>query len=121
MAEKHVLVIEDNELNLKLMKAFLDIGKYRALTATDAETGIQLAREQRPDLIIMDIQLPGLDGLSATRIIKNDPDLQDLPVIGLSGFARNEDREQALDAGCSDYLTKPVELHQFLDAIAKHF
>ena len=75
MEQKSILVIEDNELNMKLVRSLLQIGKYNVLEAVNAEIGIQLARENLPDLVLMDIQLPGMDGLTATRIIKEDPDL----------------------------------------------
>ena len=78
MANETILVIEDNEMNMKLVRSLLQIGKYRVLEAIDAETGIQLAREHHPDLILMDIQLPGMDGLIATREIKNDPAVKDI-------------------------------------------
>ena len=76
MADKTILVVEDNEMNMKLMRAVLKTGNYRMLEAMDAETGLRLVREHRPDLILMDIQLPGMDGLTATKIIKADPDFK---------------------------------------------
>ena len=88
MQEKTVLVIEDNAMNMKLMRAVLKVGQYRMVEAGDAEIGIRLAREERPDLILMDIQLPGMDGLSATRLLKEDPDLKEIPVLAMTGFAR---------------------------------
>jgi len=78
MKIKTILVIEDNKLNMKLVNGLVKIGKYRMLEAEDAESGIELIREQRPDLVLMDIQLPGMDGLSATKIIKEDSDLKDI-------------------------------------------
>ncbi len=118
---KTILVIEDNEINMKLIRTFLEIGKYRILEAKDAETGIRLVREQRPDLILMDIQLPGMDGLSAAQFIKNDPDLKQIPIIAVTGNAMQMDKEEAMDIGFADYLLKPFSLKVFLDTIANFF
>ena len=120
MASKKVLVIEDNELNMKLIRALLQRGNYQAFEAQDAETGIQMATDHKPDLILMDIQLPGMDGLSATRIIKADPDLQHTVVVALTGYAMPQDHDQALAAGCAGFITKPIDTRSFLDTIAQH-
>lgn len=82
-------------MNMKLMRAVLKTGNYRMLEAIDAETELRLVREHRPDLILMDIQLPGMDGLSATKIIKTDPDLNYIPIFALTGFAMENDKEKA--------------------------
>ncbi len=121
MADKTVLVIEDNEMNMKLMRAILKTGNYRMLEAVDAETGLRLARERHPDLILMDIQLPGMDGLSATRIIKTDPDLKDIPVFALSGFAMESDKEKAADIGLAGYIVKPISVKGLLETLANCF
>ena len=118
MESKTILVVEDNELNMTLVRAFLEFGKYQILEAGDAETGIQLAREHKPDLILMDIQLPGMDGLSATRVIKKDPALMDIPVVAFTGYAMAGDKETAMEAGCSGHIPKPIALDDFLEAIA---
>ena len=86
----------------------------------DAEKGIQLAREHHPDLILMDIQLPGMDGLKATGIIKSDPDLKGIPVVALTAFAMQGDEEKALAAGCNGYITKPINTREFRSKI-EHF
>ena len=99
MENKTILVIEDNELNMKLVRGLLTIDKYRILEAVDAEAGLNAAREHQPALILMDIQLPGMDGLSATRIIREDPALRDIPVIALSSYAMKNDEEKAQAAG----------------------
>lgn len=116
---KTILVVEDNELNMKLVKTLLEFGGYHVLTAIDAEKGIQLAREHHPDLILMDIQLPGMDGLTATGIIKNDPDLAQTPIIALTSFAMQGDEEKALDAGCDGYITKPIDTREFCTRISE--
>ena len=120
MKIKTILVVEDNELNMKLVKGLIKIGKYRMLEATDAESGIQLIREQRPDLVLMDIQLPGMDGLSATKIIKEDPSLKDIPIVALTSYAMQGDEEKALQAGCTGYIAKPIDTRKFLKTIAQY-
>jgi two-component system cell cycle response regulator DivK len=115
-----ILLFEDNELNRKLVRAMLQKDKYQILEAEDAETGIQLAQEYRPDLILMDIQLPGMGGLSATRIIKKDRLLKGIPVIALTSYAMQGDEEEAREAGCDDYITKPIGRQRFLEAVT-HF
>jgi CheY-like chemotaxis protein len=87
MASKTVLVVEDNELNMKLVRSLLKIRNYGVLEAVDAETGIQFTRKHQPDLVLMDVQLPGIDGLKATQIIKGDPALKDIPVVALTSYA----------------------------------
>ena len=121
MEDKTIMVIEDNEMNMKLMRAVLKAGKYRMLEAMDAETGLRLIREHRPDLILMDIQLPGMDGLSATKIIKNDPDLKDIPIFALTGFALESDIDTAVDAGLAGYIVKPFSVKVLLETIGNYF
>ena len=121
MADQTILVIEDNEMNMKLMRAILKTGNYRMLEAMDAETGLSLVREHHPDLILMDIQLPGMDGLSATKIIKTDPDLKDIPVFALSGFAMESDKEKAADIGLAGYIVKPISVKGLLETLANCF
>jgi len=120
MKVKTILVIEDNKLNMKLVNGLITIGKYRMLEAVDAESGIQLIREQRPDLVLMDIQLPGMDGLSATKVIKEDPDLKDIPIVALTSFAMQGDEEKALAAGCTGYITKPIDTRKFLETVSQY-
>jgi CheY-like chemotaxis protein len=119
MAGEMILVIEDDPLNMKLVRALLQIGKFNILEAGDTEAGLRLAREHSPNLILMDIQLPGMDGLTATRLIKKDDQLREIPVIALTSYAMQGDREKALDAGCSGYLSKPIDTRTFLDSISQ--
>ncbi len=121
MEEKTILVIEDNEMNMKLMRAVLKAGNYRMMEASDAETGLRLVREHHPDLILMDIQLPYMDGLSATKIIKADPHLKDIPIFALTGFAMESDKEKAMDIGLEGYIVKPFSVKILLDTLASHF
>jgi len=120
MKIKTILVVEDNELNMKLVRGLIKIGKYRMLEATDAESGIQIIREQRPDLVLMDIQLPGMDGLSATKIITEDPSIKDIPIVALTSYAMQGDEEKALAAGCTGYIAKPIETRKFLNTISQY-
>ena len=120
MGKQTVLVVEDTKLNLKLVKTLLQLGDYDVLEAYDAENGIQLARSHRPDLILMDIQLPGMDGLEATRLIRSDESISDLPVIAVTSNAMKGDREAAMEAGFTGYITKPIDTRNFLDTLAAY-
>ena len=118
MKNKTVLVIEGNELNMKLVRSMLQLRHYLVLEAGDAEAGIQVAREHLPDLILMDIQLPGMDGLEATRIIRKDPILSNIPVMALTSYAMQGDEQKAIFAGCTGYIAKPIDTRNFLDNLA---
>jgi CheY-like chemotaxis protein len=120
MANNTILVIEDNELNLKLVNSLLKMGDFNILEAKDAETGIQLARKHLPDLVLMDIQLPGMDGLSATRVLMSDNELKDIPVVALTSYAMQGDEHKAQEAGCRGYITKPIDTRNFLKAVNKY-
>jgi CheY-like chemotaxis protein len=121
MEDKTILVIEDNEMNMKLMRAVLRAGNYRMLEAVDAETGLSLAQEHHPDLILMDIQLPGMDGLSATKIIKTDPNLREIPIFALTGFAMESDKAKAMDIGLAGYIVKPFSVKVLLETLDNYF
>ena len=121
MEGKTILVIEDNEMNMKLMRAVLRAGNYRMLEAMDAETGLRLVQEHRPDLILMDIQLPGMDGLSATKIIKTDPNLKGIPIFALTGFAMESDKAKATDIGLAGYIVKPFSVKGLLETLHDYF
>ena len=120
MEIKTILVVEDNKLNMKLVRGLIKLGKYNMLEANDAELGIQLIREQQPDLVLMDIQLPGMDGLSATKMIKEDPDLKDIPIVALTSYAMQGDKEKALAAGCTGYIAKPIDTRKFLETVSQY-
>ena len=119
MTNGKVLVIEDNKLNMKLVRDLLKIGKYQVFEAEDAETGIELAQVHKPDLILMDIQLPGINGLDATKILKEKTKFSSIPIIALTGCAMRGDKKKALDAGCVGYITKPIDTRAFLEKIAQ--
>lgn len=109
-----VLIVEDNEMNRDMLSRRLQRKGYEISIAPDGEEGIRLATELLPDLILMDMSLPVLDGWSATRQLKTAPSTQHIPVIALTAHAMSSDREKALEAGCDDYDTKPVDLNRLL-------
>lgn len=117
MNGKNVLVIEDNPLNMKLVKQLITLANYHAIEAFTAEDGLQLAKDTHPDLILLDIQLPGMDGLSALRIMKNDAAIKDIPVIALTAHAMSGDEMKAREAGCDGYLIKPIDTEQFFKTL----
>lgn len=119
MSGETILAVEDNPLNLKLIAAVLQRFGYRVLTAADAETGIRVAQTQMPDLILMDIQLPGMDGLSAVRHLKGDPDTAQIPIVALSAHAMHDHEEQAANAGCCGYITKPFSTRSLMEDIRR--
>ncbi|MCB2180440.1 MAG: response regulator [Desulfobulbaceae bacterium] len=119
MTGKKILVIEDNELNLKLVRTLLELADYTVTEADNAEQGITLAHEQSPDLILMDVQLPGLDGLSATKSILKDPKIRHIPVIAVTSFAMEGDKEKALEAGCVGYISKPIDTRNFVNEVTR--
>jgi len=114
-----ILLVEDNEMNRDMLSRRLQKRGFDVEVAVDGAEGVASAREQRPDLILMDMSLPGLDGWEATRLIKADAGLARTPVIALTAHAMEGDREKALEAGCDDFDTKPVELPRLLEKMAK--
>ncbi len=113
-----ILLVEDNEMNLDMLSRRLRRRKFEVLIAEDGQQGIEVAERERPDLILMDMSLPVLDGWEATRRLKADPATRDIPVIALTAHAMAEDRQRALAAGCDDYDTKPVEFRRLLRKMA---
>ena len=112
-----VLLVEDNEMNRDMLSRRLARRGFEVLMAVDGEQGVQMARTEIPDLILMDMSLPVLDGWGATRLIKADASTQSIPLIALTAHAMAGDRDKALQAGCDDYDTKPIELPRLLDKI----
>src|SRR5438093_13112793 len=113
-----ILYVEDNEDNVYVVKSRLTRAGYTVLVAPDAEQGVTMAAAERPDLILMDLSLPGLDGWEATRRLKAAAETRGIPVIALSAHAMAGDREKALAAGCDDFDTKPIELERLLAKMA---
>ena len=117
MTANTILIIEDNRLNLELATDLLEAKGFNVASAQTAEEGLRLAREILPDLVLMDISLPGMDGLCATKALKADPATRHLTVIGLTAHAMKGDEEIALRAGCDGYLTKPINTRTFVATI----
>ena len=114
-----VLIIEDHPANMKLATFLLKNAGHEVLTAVDAETGLTLARAEQPDLILMDIQLPGMDGLAATSNLKKDPGTAAIPIIALTAMAMKDDQAKTMEAGCDAYITKPLRYKDLYDAIVR--
>jgi two-component system cell cycle response regulator DivK len=112
-----ILIIEDNEANTKLATVLLRQAGHAVLSASDAETGLTLARADHPDLVLMDVQLPGMDGLAATALLKKDPATADIPVIALTALAMKEDQAKSVLAGCDAYIAKPLRYQQLYATI----
>jgi two-component system, cell cycle response regulator DivK len=114
-----LLYVEDNEMNRDMLSRRLQRRGFEVLIAADGEQGVAMAAAERPDLILMDMSLPVLDGWEATRRLKAEPDTRRIPIIGLTAHAMATDREQCLEAGCDEYDTKPVELGRLLAKIER--
>jgi CheY-like chemotaxis protein len=112
-----ILLVEDNEMNRDMLSRRLERKGYQVVLAVDGQSGVEMAQTQAPDLVLMDMSLPVLDGWEATRRLKAAPATQHIPVIALTAHAMSSDRDKALEAGCDDYDTKPVELTRLLDKI----
>lgn len=112
-----ILLVEDNEMNRDMLSRRLERKGYETIIAVDGQEGVEMTESEKPDLILMDMSLPVLDGWEATRKLKSGASTKDIPIIGLSAHAMSGDREKALDAGCNDYDTKPVELPRLLEKI----
>jgi two-component system, cell cycle response regulator DivK len=119
MSAKTILYVEDNELNRKIVRDLLKRTSYRLIEANDGETGVATALEQRPDLILMDLQLPKMSGLDAVRALRAEPAMAATPIIAITSFALSGDQQKAKDAGASDYLAKPYSPFDLLGMIRK--
>jgi two-component system cell cycle response regulator DivK len=113
-----VLIVEDNPANMTLATFLLQSAGYLVISARDAETGLGLARKEQPDLILIDIQLPGMDGLEATGLLKGDPATRAIPVIALTALAMKGDEERIRAAGCDGYIAKPLAYKEFLATVS---
>jgi CheY-like chemotaxis protein len=115
-----ILIVEDNEMNRDMLSRRLERRGFAIVMAMDGQQGVEMTRSERPDLILMDMSLPVMDGWTATRLLKNDPSTASIPVIGLTAHAMAGDREKCLEAGCDDYDTKPVEFSRLMEKIELH-
>jgi two-component system, cell cycle response regulator DivK len=116
---KTVLIVEDNELNMKLFNDLLEAFGYRTVKTRDGRRAVELARQHRPDLIIMDIQLPEISGLEVTRQLKQDTELAPIPVVAVTAFAMRGDEQRIREGGCQAYLSKPISVASFLETVRK--
>ncbi len=116
---KTVLIVEDNELNMKLFHDLLEAHGYKTLQTKDGMEALELARKHRPNLVLMDIQLPEVSGLEVTKWIKEDDDLKSIPVIAVTAFAMKGDEEKIREGGCEAYIAKPISVSNFIEVIEK--
>lgn len=118
--QQRLLIVEDNEMNRMIFRDILTAAGYEILEAATAEDAFSVARSEPLDLILMDIQLPGMDGLEAVRILKDDPATRSIPVVALTAHAMAAHRERALEAGCSGYISKPIRSREFRDQVRSY-
>ncbi len=118
MAGEPILVVDDNDVNLELVRDLLEDQGYRVRVAIDANDAIAVLHDFRPRLILMDIQLPGMDGLTLTRMLKANPSMRDIRIVGLTGYAMAGDKERILAAGCDGYLAKPIDTRRLPGVIS---
>lgn len=116
---KTILIVEDNELNMKLFNDLLQAHGYNTLQAKDGRVVVELTRKNRPDLILMDIQLPEISGLEITKMLKADDDLRSIPVIAVTAFAMKGDEQKIRNGGCDGYIAKPISVASFLQTVSR--
>lgn len=116
---KTVMIVEDNELNMKLFNDLLEAFGYKTIKTRDGRQAVDIVRDQRPDLIIMDIQLPEISGLDITRKLKADPELRSIPVVAVTAFAMRGDEQRIRAEGCEAYLSKPISVQTFLETVKR--
>lgn len=117
---KTVLIVEDNELNMKLFNDLLEAHGIGAIQTRDGTNVLAIAREKKPDLILMDIQLPEISGLEVTKMLKADAGLRHIPVIAVTAFAMKGDEQKIRDGGCEDYISKPISVTKFIEVVQSH-
>lgn len=117
---KVILVVEDNELNVKLFRDLLQVHGFTVVHTHDGYQVLEIARANNPDLILMDIQLPGVSGLDVTKWLKETEDLADIPVVAVTAFAMKGDQEKIREGGCEDYISKPISVAEFINVVRKH-
>lgn len=116
---KTILIVEDNDLNMKLFNDLLQAHGYETLQTKDGREAVDIVREHRPDLVLMDIQLPEISGLEVTKMIKSDDELKSIPVIAVTAFAMKGDEEKIREGGCEGYIAKPISVPTFLETVAR--
>jgi len=120
MANETILIVEDNPLNRKLVETVLKPHGYRLLVSVDGEEAIKVATHEGPDLVLMDMQLPKIDGYKATQILKSQPETAHIPIVAMTAYAMAEEREKAQAAGCDGYITKPINTRAFPGQVRAH-
>lgn len=120
MSGKLILIIEDNPINLKLAQVLLLKEGFSVKVATNAEEALMILKNWHPALILMDIQLPGIDGLQLTRLLKANPETKEILIIALTAYAMKGDEEKVLSAGCDDYIAKPIDIYALIKTVNKH-
>lgn len=118
--DKTVLIVEDNELNMKLFRDLLDAHNIKTIGLTEGTNALEVARESKPDLILMDIQLPEVSGLEVTKWLKDDEELKHIPVVAVTAFAMKGDEQKIREGGCEDYISKPISVIDFMTVIQKY-
>jgi CheY-like chemotaxis protein len=118
--EQVILIVEDEPRNLKLIRDLLEVSGYMVLEAIDGRQGVEIAKAKKPDLILMDIQLPVMEGFEATRILKADERTRDIPIVALTAYAMKGDEEKIKAAGCNGYIPKPIDTRGFLNKITEY-
>jgi CheY-like chemotaxis protein len=118
--EQVILIVEDEPRNLKLIRDLLEVSGYMVLEAIDGKQGVEIAKAKKPDLILMDIQLPVMEGFEATRILKADERTRDIPIMALTAYAMKGDEEKIKAAGCDGYVSKPIDTRGFLNKITEY-
>jgi two-component system, cell cycle response regulator DivK len=117
--DKRILIVEDNELSMKLFHDLLEAHGYQTLQTRDGMEALRIAREHRPDLILMDIQLPEISGLEVTKWLKEDDELRSIPVIAVTAFAMRGDEEKFREGGCEDYIAKPISVARLIQTVQR--
>ena len=117
---KRILLVEDDSKNMTLFRDLLRVSGYETVEATDGKQGVESAKANKPDLILMDIQMPVMDGLEATKILKADSITSDIPIVALTANAMKGDEQRITEAGCDGYMTKPIDIKEFLKLVAEY-
>jgi two-component system cell cycle response regulator DivK len=115
-----VLIVDDDPKSMKLTYDLLNVFGYTTLTAANGLQAVEMAKSHKPDLILMDVQMPVMDGLTATRLIKADPKIQSIPIIVVTAYAMRDDQQKVIKAGCDGYITKPIDIQYLLQTIEKY-
>jgi len=120
MEKYRIMIIEDNPKNMKIMVDLMQVHGYETITAEDGMSGLETALKEKPDLILMDVQLPGIDGYEVTRRLKGKDATRDIPVVVVTSFAMKGEEARAKEVGAAGYISKPIDIHKLMDTVAEH-